>query len=253
MTSRASSSMPWMKVDLRRRSTGRPSAYSPGASTTPPSCRRWPFSSTHRHVQPAVVGPESGRPDDRCGSSPPRRSSCSGDDGGHARRLEALGRADVGVASGRRAPTRRTCRAAAPSSDRRARTGCAGRPRTARGRRGSADSRPTSSTPIAVSALRSSVARSRRADELRRRQPARARQVVDLVVALVPDARRVHPPQHVAAAIRARQPHVLADRQRHGPAGAVDLGGELHAGRRRADDEDAAFGQRDPGCGSRTA
>ena len=68
-------------------------------------------------------------------------------------------------------------------------------------------------------------------------------QVVDLVVALVPDARRVHPPQHVAAAIRARQPHVLADGERHRPAGAVDLVGELHAGRRRADDEHAAVGQ----------
>ena len=82
-----------------------------------------------------------------------------------------------------------------------------------------------------------------RADELRRRQPARARQVVDLVVALVPDARGLHPPEHVAAAIRPRQPDVLADRERHRPAGAVDLVGELHAGRRRADDEHAAFGQ----------
>ena len=68
-------------------------------------------------------------------------------------------------------------------------------------------------------------------------------EVVDLVVALVPDARRVHPPEHVAAAIRARQPHVLADRERHRPAGAVDLVGELHAGGRRADDQHAAFGQ----------
>jgi hypothetical protein len=45
MTARASSSMPHMNVDLRRRSTGRPSAYSPGLSTTPPSWRSWPFAS----------------------------------------------------------------------------------------------------------------------------------------------------------------------------------------------------------------
>src|SRR5262249_14156451 len=36
--SRASSPTPWMNVDLRRRSTGSPNAYIPGASmTTPPS------------------------------------------------------------------------------------------------------------------------------------------------------------------------------------------------------------------------
>ncbi len=37
ITSRASSSIPRMKVDLRRRSTGSPRAYRPGLSTTPPS------------------------------------------------------------------------------------------------------------------------------------------------------------------------------------------------------------------------
>ncbi len=82
-----------------------------------------------------------------------------------------------------------------------------------------------------------------RADELRRRQTTGPRQVVDLVVALVPEPGGVHPPQHVAAAIRARQAHVLADRQRHGTPGLLDLGGELDAGRRSADDEDAALGQ----------
>src|SRR6516164_7810861 len=38
--------MPQMNVDLRRRSTGSPSAYSPGLSTTPPSWYSWPFAST---------------------------------------------------------------------------------------------------------------------------------------------------------------------------------------------------------------
>ena len=54
-----------------------------------------------------------------------------------------------------------------------------------------------------------------RPDELRRRQPPRPREIVELVVALVPHAGRVHPPQDIAAAIGARQPHVLPDREDH--------------------------------------
>ena len=45
-----------------------------------------------------------------------------------------------------------------------------------------------------------------------------ARQVVEFVVSLVPHARGVHPPQHVAAAVQPRQPHVLAHREGHRPA-----------------------------------
>ena len=64
--------------------------------------------------------------------------------------------------------------------------------------------------------------------------------VVDLVVAVVEHAGGVHPPLDVPAAIDARHPHMLADRKRHRAARAVDLVGELDAGRRRADDEHAA-------------
>src|SRR4029077_16115458 len=54
-----------------------------------------------------------------------------------------------------------------------------------------------------------------RANKLRRWQTARALEIVDLVVTLVPDSRSLHPPQHVAPAVGARQPHVLPDRERH--------------------------------------
>ncbi len=83
----------------------------------------------------------------------------------------------------------------------------------------------------------------RRADQLRRRQPSRAREVVDLVVALIPDTGRVHPPQHVAAPIGPRQPDVLADRERHRPARAMDLVSQLNPGGRRADNQHAAGGK----------
>ena len=67
-TSRASSSAPWMNVDLRRRSTGRPIAYIPGASTTtPPSCRSCPCGR----------GPARRASDNRDESRSPRRSSGS--------------------------------------------------------------------------------------------------------------------------------------------------------------------------------
>ena len=106
-----------------------------------------------------------------------------------------------------------------------------------------AASRPTSSTPMPLRVLRLSVARSgvptSCGDGSLR---ARVRSSI-CVVPLVPDARRLHPPEHVASAIGARQTDVLADGQRHRPAGAMNLARQLHAGRRRADDEHAAFGQ----------
>ena len=78
------------------------------------------------------------------------------------------------------------------------------------------------------------------ADELHRRVPAGAVDVVDLVVALVELADPVEPPVDVATAVRARQPNVLADRDRDLAPGAAELVGDLHARRRRADDEHAA-------------
>ena len=65
--------------------------------------------------------------------------------------------------------------------------------------------------------------------------------VVDLVVAFVEHARGVHPPLDVATAVDPRRPDVLADRQRHGAPRAMELLADLGAGRRGADDENAAL------------
>ena len=106
-----------------------------------------------------------------------------------------------------------------------------------------AASRPTISTPAALSALRSSVDALGRADQLRRRQPARARQVVDLVVALIPDARRsIHHSTSRPRYVRGSRTCSPTDSVTGRPD-AMDLVGQLHAGRRRADDEHAAVGQ----------
>ena len=54
-----------MKLDLRRRRKGRPNAYIPGASTTPPVVTQATLAIEHRHVEPGVVGAKAGGPDDR--------------------------------------------------------------------------------------------------------------------------------------------------------------------------------------------
>ena len=101
-------------------------------------------------------------------------------------------------------------------------------------------SRPTSLTPICGQRVEVERRALGRADELQRRHPRARDDVVDFIVALVEHAGGIHPPLDVLAAIDARRANVLADRQRHRPAGALDLVGELHAGRRRADDQNAA-------------
>ena len=80
-----------------------------------------------------------------------------------------------------------------------------------------------------------------RADELKRGHVACSHDVVDFVIALVEHAGGIHPPLDVTAAIDARHAHVLAHGKRHRAARAVDLVGELDAGRGGADDEHAAF------------
>ena len=82
-----------------------------------------------------------------------------------------------------------------------------------------------------------------RAHQLGRGNAAGAHEVVDLVVALVPHSASLHPPHHVAPAIGPRHADVLTDGQRHRPAGAVDLGGELRPGGGGADHQHAALGQ----------
>ena len=87
----------------------------------------------------------------------------------------------------------------------------------------------------------------RRADELRGRDVAGADEVVDLVVALVETPGPVHPPHDVAAPVRPRHAHVLADRERDLAAGAQELVGDLQAGGRGADDQHAALGRSSSG------
>jgi hypothetical protein len=79
-----------------------------------------------------------------------------------------------------------------------------------------------------------------RADELRRRQAARAHRVVDLLDALVEHAAGEQPPLDVAAAVQPRHAHMLAGREQHRPAAAPDLERELQAGGRCADDQHPA-------------
>ena len=83
----------------------------------------------------------------------------------------------------------------------------------------------------------------RRPDQLGRRNPPCADDVVDLVVSLVVQPGAVHPPQDVLAAIDARHADMLADRKRHRPAGAMNLVRDLNAGRGRAHHQHAAIGQ----------
>ena len=94
-----------------------------------------------------------------------------------------------------------------------------------------------------VLAQRVQVEGARRADELHRRQVPHPEQVRDGVPALVEQARRVHPPQDVAAPVGARQPHVLTDGQGHRPTRAGQLIGDLDPARRPSDHEHAAVGE----------
>src|SRR6185312_10158021 len=61
--------------------------------------------------------------------------------------------------------------------------------------------------------------------------------VVDVVPAFVELADRVEPPVDVATAVRARQPDVFTDGNRHRVPGSSELVGDLYAGCRCADDE----------------
>ena len=82
-----------------------------------------------------------------------------------------------------------------------------------------------------------------RADQLGRREPPRPLEILDLVVALIPHAGGIHPPEDVAAAIRSRQPDVLSYRENHRASRLPQLGRQLHARGRGADDEHATVGE----------
>ena len=150
-----------MKLDLRRRNTGSPITYIPGLSTTPRRGARVP-SRPGRDVQPAVVRAEAGRPEDRPDLAAaqidlqPRRF-------GRARRLEALRLADfapptpapspVDRAHSSKVSNRRFIFRSASANMFRSPPEKSARPSRA------AETRPTSSTPIALRAFRSSVVR----------------------------------------------------------------------------------------------
>ena len=243
--------MPWMNVDLRRRSTGRPEGVQARAVDDAAVVAELALRVDDRHVEPPVVGPEPGRPDDRADLAAaeverqPRRPR-------HLRRGEALGSGDLGILPAVRAHSSKTSssRSQLQVGERADVAQAAGEQRAA-----VADGRPAADQLDAHRRQRVEVERRPlgRPDELRRRQPPRALEIVDLVVPLVPHAGRVHPPQDVAAAIRSRQPHVLADREDHRPSRLPQLGRQLHAGRRRRRRRARRRRGAGPGCGTRTA
>ena len=104
-------------------------------------------------------------------------------------------------------------------------------------------SRPTSFTPMLGERVEVERGALGRARELHRRHAAGPHDVVHLVVALVEHAGRLHPPVDVATPVHAGPAHVLADGQRDRTTRALDLVGDLHAGRRRADDQHPALGE----------
>ena len=242
--------MPWMKVDLRRRSTGRPERVEPGAVDDAAVVAQLALLVDDRDVEPGVVGAVAGRPHDGADLAA-AEVELEAAGGRRPRRLRSL----TGVGRVRAALRRPGVEAVEQPlllevGEREDVAQAAGEERGA-----VADRRPAPDQVDAEVGERVEVERRALggADELRRGQPPGAGQVVDLVVPLVPDARRVHPPEHVAAAVGARQPDVLPHRQRDRPARPPDLGRELDAGRGGTDDEHAAVGEPRRGCGSRTA
>ena len=104
-------------------------------------------------------------------------------------------------------------------------------------------SRPTSRTPSRRSELRSTVLRSGEPTNCIDGSLRARAKVADLVVPLVEQPRRVHPPQDVLAPIGPRQSDVLPDGEGDRAPGTVQLLGDLDPARRSADDEDTTVGQ----------
>ncbi len=80
-----------------------------------------------------------------------------------------------------------------------------------------------------------------RAGQLQGRHATGAIDVVDLVIALIQDACRIHPPFDIAAAIDSGRADVLAHRHGDLTAGFLKLVGKLGAGGRSADHQHPAF------------
>ncbi len=225
-----------MKLDLRRRMNGRPRKYRPGTAPTPPS---WTHPAALIERQP--IEP----PDTSAGSPSPTRPWRSGRD-----------RAPSASRPRRRQRTRRT--SAAP---RRSRVRRRTRPSRSRSRvllevgvgeqvgepagelrPPAVDAHQPADHVDAAGTQRVEVERAvlRAADELQRRQPAGPVDVVDLVVALVELADRIHPPVDVPAAVASREADVLADGDHHVATAAPELVGDLDARGRRTDHQHAA-------------
>ena len=102
--------------------------------------------------------------------------------------------------------------------------------------------RPVSFTPASRERVEVEGRAVGRAGKLQRGHAARPPDVVDLVVALVEHAGRIHPPLQIPAAIHARRADVLAGRDRDRAPRALQLVRDLGAARRSADDQHAAIG-----------
>ena len=91
-------------------------------------------------------------------------------------------------------------------------------------------SRPRTATPAAVDRVEVEGAPLGGAEQLQRRRAADPQQVVDVLDPLVEHADRVEPPLDVHAAVGARHPDVLPDREGDLAPGARQLVGDLHPG-----------------------
>ena len=205
-------------MDLRRRSTGSPRAYSPGRPGDTALVDQPALGVDHRHVEPPVVRPESGRPHDRGDLATPqvklqpRRL-------GHARRREALGGSDLSVMPLRLGPVVERAQQALHLQvcQREHVAQATGEQRAAvTYRRPAADQldarrqrvRPTQRGPL------------RGPDQLGRGQPPGPGRDPQPRRTAVPHACRVDPPQHIASPVRARTTYVLPHRERHRPTGS---------------------------------
>ena len=179
-----------------------------------------PLRSKHRHVEPRVVGAESGRPDDGPDLA--------------AREIDAERRRCVDARwarSGAADRPRRRARFRSPTASIVSSSRFILRSASAHWLRSdpencalpSADADQTTDELHADAGQRVEIDGPAlgRAGELQRRHVASADDVVDLVVALVEHAGGVHPPLDVPAPIDARHANVLADREGHraGPSG----------------------------------
>ena len=175
-----------------------PMAYSPGASTIPPSCRRWPLRSTTGTAASCSPTKPVAQMIERI--SPLQRRRSSRVDAEARASARTLRRTEVGLA---RWPLRqrRMCPATGSIFRSAQRNWCEVPRKGARAIAHELPSRPRR-TPrwrlrgVEVSVVRSDVRSSCGT------AASGARQVVDFVIPLVPDTRGVHPPQHVAPPIR---------------------------------------------------